>query len=178
MSVAEACLYICKRFNISPEHSVRICANLLLGENAPEIKLKREAMQGKNIKHSYHPFIVQQLAKNPIPQDFSNAYAHLSKKIKHSKQCDNEQKTTITNTLAQEIQTLREHFKDIKIYSQKHSIKINANTLHDIMQEYNEKHIIYNMLPYFYAQQNNTYSINKTLMSPFEDPVWQENYYN
>ena len=174
MSVADACVYLCKRCKISPEQSVHMCADLLIGQKDHKIKLRRDATQTKHSKHSYHPFIVQQVAKTPTAQDLSKAYATVIKKNK-CKPAATEDINNFTNTMRQEMKTLNKHFSDIKTYFQQHNIKLNASTLHNIMQEYTKKNHIYTIQPYFNAHQLKM--AQKTYMSPFESPQWQHSYF-
>lgn len=174
MSIAETSLYLCKRFKISAEQGVRLCAQIMGNSENTNIRLKRESQQRKNIKHSYHPFIAQQVAtQEASPAAYSNAFATIAQSVKF-KPVPEEQLDSFENTIRKEISTLNRNFKYIKKYYDSLGLQLTASTLHDIMQEYDQNYHIYSVQPFINAHKS---SKNKqTYMTAVEHPQWQHDF--
>jgi len=172
-AVAEACLYVHRRFHTSPDRTVEVCAALL----APEADLG-SLRPGPRVRprgsHGFHPFVVRKylahVHKSAAEDDFRAPLTWL-----RGGSSSPELFERSLNTLRQEMDALEARFGDVCALFKAHNVPLTTNILQQYMQEDNGSFYPFSL--YMNAHRwNLSHRFPKIHATEFESPAWQAQY--
>lgn len=175
-AVAEACLYVHRRFDLSPKRTVEVCAALL----APDTDLAalRPGPRGRpRGSHGFHPFVVRKYLshqnKSAAKDDFRAPLAWLRGGSAAPELFD-----AALATLRQEMNALETRFGDVCALFKAHDVPLTTAILQQYLQEENVRSgSFYPFSLYMNAHRLNlSHRFPKVHATEFESTAWQAAY--